>query len=392
MDSKKEALAVEKEMIKWRRYLHQHPELGYDLENTVKFVCEKLDEFGVPYDKNVGSKCSVIAKIKGEKGPGKTIALRADMDALPVFENTDLEFKSLIDGRMHACGHDGHIAIMLGTVKILSEHRNEFGGTVKVIFQPAEELGTGAKGICDAGVLDDVSEIIGLHDGNVGNDKPDGALCLSKGPMMACMDKFTIDIIGKGCHGSMPENGVDPITIGAQIVNALQLLRSREIDSRDPGVISVCVFQAGSAFNTIDASAHLEGTVRAVTPEVREYMAKRIGEVAKQVATGLRGDVKYEFFFQPPPLVNNKDVAEKVIATIEKIFPGDVVLFDKPIMGGEDFAWYLEKVPGTFFFLQNPKEVRGKKYLGHSDCFDLDESKLKKGTAIFVQYVLDQLG
>lgn len=388
MDVLKEVEKIEQEMISWREYLHENAEVGFDLPNTVAFVCKKLDEFGIPYQKDVGSPCSVVGMINGDK-EGKTIAIRADMDALPVEEKTGLSFAAK-NGNMHACGHDAHTAILLGTAKVIQENRNSLNGRVKLIFQPAEELGTGSKGICEAGALKDVDEIIGLHVGRM-DDAPNGTLIFSEGSMLACMDKFTLKIIGIGAHGSQPESSVDPITIGAQIVSAIQNIRSRELDSREPGVITIGSFHAGSAFNIIPQEAFIEGTVRAVNQETREFIAKRIGEVAESVAKGLRAKTEYEFFFQPPPLVNTKEVTDRLIESAKKLFPDKIKMQEKPVMGGEDFAWYLEEVPGAFVFLQNPMEIEGRTWPHHNCRFALDESAFKNGVALFVQYVIDQL-
>lgn len=380
---------IEQEIVQWRRYLHQNPEVGFELPNTVDFVCKKLDEFGIKYDKNI-AKSAVIGYIHGS-GDGDVIALRADMDALPVCEKTGLEYSSK-NSFMHACGHDAHTAILLGVAKVLNGLKNEFAGTVKLIFQPAEEKGTGSVDICEKGVLDDVKEILGLHVGCISDEVKNGDFLFAHGSMMACMDKFSIKVNGIGAHGAYPSFSVDPIVIGSHIVVAIQELLGREIMPTEPAVITVGQFHSGSAFNIIPQDAYLEGTVRAVTNETRELIARRIGEIASGIAKTFRGSVEYEFFRQPPPLINNPEVTDKAIKAAKELFPESVKLMEKPVMGGEDFAWYLEKVPGTFIFLSTPCAIDGKIWPHHNPKFALDESQFFKGVALFVNYIMQELG
>lgn len=389
MDILKLAQNVEEDVIKWRRYFHENPEVGFDLPKTVKYITERLDEMGIPYETEVGAPSSVVAFIQGgEEGP--TLALRGDTDALPMGEETDFDFKSKNEN-MHACGHDAHAAILLGAAKVLQENKDQLKGNVKLIFQPAEELGTGAKKMVEAGVMEDVDRIIGLHVGNIAENIPHGSIVFSHGPMMSCMDKFKITVKGVAAHGSTPERSIDPVVIGAEIVTGLQIIRSREIDSRDPGVISVGSLHAGSAFNIIPETCELEGTVRALTNETREFMAKRIGEIAENIAKAYRAEIDYEFFFQPPPLVNDEEVSKDLMESSRKLFPEDIIHLEKPVMGGEDFADFLQEKPGAYIFLETPKEVDGRVWPHHNSKFALDESQFKKGVAIFVQYALDYL-
>lgn len=384
-----EAKKIEQEVIEWRRHLHENPEVGFDLDNTIDFVCKKLDEMGVSYDRNI-AKSAVIAEIKGKSG-GKTISLRADMDALPVKEETGLEFASK-NNCMHACGHDSHTAMLLGACKLINGFKDELKGNVKFIFQPAEELGVGSVDIIDKGVLDDVDEILAVHVGNLTTEgKKSGELFFSEGSMMACMDKFQITVKGKGAHGAYPAESIDPIVIASNIVMALQEIVSREILPTRPAVVSVCQFHAGTAFNIIPGEVKLEGTVRAVTNEDRDIIAKRIGEIAEGIAKSYRGEVVYDFFWQPPPLVNDPEVARKIKKTAEKLFPEDVRDLKDPVMPGEDFAWYLEKVPGSFVFLFNPMEIDGQKWAHHNSRFAIDEAQFIKGYSLFAQYVYDEL-
>lgn len=389
MDILKKVKEIEKDIISWRRHLHQNPEVGFELPNTIDFVCKKLDEFGIKYDRNA-AKSAVIGYIHGAE-KGDVIALRADMDALPVCEATGLDFASK-NSFMHACGHDAHTSILLGAAKVLNDLKGSFKGTVKLIFQPAEELGTGSVDICEKGILDDVKEIIGLHVGCISDEAKPGEFLFSKGSMMACMDKFSIKVKGVGAHGAYPSLSVDPVVIGSHIVVAIQEILGREVHPTEPAVITVGQFHSGSAFNIIPSEAYLEGTVRAVTNETRELIAKRIEEVASNIAKAFRGSIEYQFFRQPPPLINDAKVTDKAMGAAKELFPNDVKLMQRPVMGGEDFAWYLEKVPGSFIFLSTPSPIEGKVWPHHNPKFALDESQFYKGTALFVAYVMQELG
>lgn len=384
---KEDVKLIMDEVIKNRRYLHENPETGFDLTNTVDFVKKRLDEYGIEYRTDIG-KSAVVAVINPNKG--RTIALRADMDALPVEEQTGLPFASK-NGKMHACGHDAHTSMLLGVAKILNERKDEINGTVKLIFQPAEELGTGSKFLCEDGVMDDVDEIIGLHVGNISSQTGSGYLLFARGSMMACMDKFKIKVIGKGSHGAYPQNSHDPVVIGSYIVTALQEIVSREMDPTDPGVVTMGMFHSGTAFNIIPATAELEGTVRAVTDETREFIQKRIGEIADGVAKTFRANVEYEYFWQPPPVVNDAEVSDKLIKVAKELYPDNVEEMEKPVMGGEDFAWYLQEKPGAFFLLQNPMEIDGQVWAHHNPKFALDEQYFDKGMAVMIGYVLNEL-
>lgn len=389
MEIKNSVNNIMKDVVEWRRYLHRHPETGFDLENTVRFVCEKLDEMRIEYETNVGSKCSIIAYINKGKN-GKCIALRADMDALPVKEITNLEFSSENDN-MHACGHDAHTAGLLGVCKLLKERENELNGSVKFIFQPAEEIGTGAIGIIEKGVLDNVDEIIGLHVGNIYPEGAKGNLVFKKGPMMASMDKFIIKVKGQGSHGAYPNLSKDPVVTASHIVAGIQEILGREINPVEPAVVTIGTIHGGSAFNIIPETVELTGTARAVNNETREYLHKRIGEIASNIAAAFRCETEYEFFYQPPPLINDENVTIKVMEVAKKLYPGTVEEMKAPVMGGEDFAWYLKKIPGTFFFLHNPLEIDGKVWPHHNPRFAIDEDYLDRGIAVMTEYVSEFL-
>lgn len=391
MDVLKEIKNVNEDLIKWRRHLHENPELGFDLDNTCEFVSKKLDEFGIENHRNF--KGAVIGYINPDS-EGKVIALRADMDALPVCEDTGLEFESKVKGRMHACGHDAHTAQLLAASKVLADNKDKINGKVMLIFQPAEELGTGSVEIANSEEFSKVDEVLGCHDGNLlkGSEVQPGSLIFSKGPTMATMDKFTIDVKGKGSHGSQPENSVDPIVIASYIVTTVQEIISREVSPLDSAVVSFGVLDSGSAFNIIPETAHLEGTTRTLTPEMRDFIEKRLKEIAEGIGNTFRAEIVFEFFRQPPPVITDEDITEKLMQSARKLFPDKVVEMKKPLMGGEDFAFYLEKKPGSFFFLANPKEIDGKTYAHHNPKFALSEDYMHEVPAVMVQYIMDELG
>lgn len=389
MDIKQEVAKVIDDVIKWRRYLHENPEVGFDLPNTVKYVDEKLTEMNVEHEVN-NEKSYIVAWLNKEK-EGKTIGVRADMDALPVKEESEVEFKSKTEGKMHACGHDAHTSMLLGVVKVLSDMKNELNGRVKFIFQPAEELGTGAKVVCDDGFMNDVDEIIGLHVGNLSEEATPGDLVFSRGPMLATMDRFKIKVNGKGAHGSTPQDSIDPITISAYIITSLQTIVSREKDPRDPAVVTIGMFNSGSAFNIIPETAEIEGTVRVLTNKDRDFVEKRIGEIAEGVAKSFRANIDYEYMRQPPPVVNTAEVADKLINISKELYPENTVVMSRPVMGGEDFAWYLQEKPGSFFFLMNPLQCQGKFWPHHNPHFSLDERFFNRGMEVMAKFVIDEL-
>lgn len=385
------AKEVLEDVVKWRRDLHQIPEVGQELPKTAKYICKQLEDLAISYRKGVGLDSAIVGEIVGRKGPGRTLALRADMDALPVHEETGLSFAST-NGNMHACGHDAHVAILLGAAKVLNELREEFSGKIVLLFQPAEEISAGAKPMIDAGAIDGVDGILGLHVGNISSQGEPGKALFSKGSMMACLDKWNLKIKGIGSHGAYPHNSHDPVVMAGNIISAIQTIISREIDPVDPGVITVGKINGGTAYNVIPGEVELEGTTRAVNKETREFLARRIGEVAKLTAEVSRGSVEYNYEFGAPPVVNDQDFATNAMeSTIKVLGDNNVALLDNPVMGGEDFSYYLEKVPGTFIFLSNPCDIDGIIYPHHNSKFDIDEQYLDRGVAIFLQVALDYL-
>lgn len=380
------------EVINWRRDLHQIPEIGNDLPQTSAYVCKQLDAMGVSYTKGVGIEHAIVATIEGTKeGQGKTLALRADMDALPVAEETGLPFAST-NGNMHGCGHDAHTAVLLGAIKVLNDMKDQFSGKVVFLFQPGEEVSAGAEPMVKAGVLDGVDGIIGIHVGNISSDGAPGIAYFKTGSLMACLDKWTMTVTGVGSHGAYPHQSHDPVVMQAHIITAIQEIISRELNPVDPGVVTVGIVNGGTGYNVIPGSVYLEGTARAVRQDTREYIAKRIGEIAEGVAKSFRGTVDYNYIFGAPPVVNDGDFTNMVMESSKKALGEEnVAVLDNPVMGGEDFSYYLEKVPGTFIFLANPLAIDGVCYPHHNSKFAIDEQYFDRGIAIFVQSALDFL-
>jgi amidohydrolase len=387
---KKRALEIAGDITAWRRELHRIPETGIHTPNTQAFICAELDKMGIPYRKDVGGDgCTgVVALIEGKQpGSGKVFAVRADCDGLPIVEETGLPFSSTNEN-MHACGHDAHSAIALGTAKIIKENADKLEGRVKILFQPGEEgnpVGPGgAKRMLDDGALENPRPdvIAGLHVGKLGSSLALGAFGFRRESLMACMDRFEIVVKGVGSHGSAPQNSVDPIMIAAQIISAIQTIVSREFSPLVPVVISFGSIHAGSAFNIIPSECKLSGTIRALKNDIRKTLAQRIGEIAKSVAEGMRGSVEYDFNWDgPAPVVNNPGVAADFEKVAETLFPGEVVEMEEPNMGGEDMAFFLDTVPGVFFFF-NTCDAEKHKYYHHNSKFDIDDTILWKGSAV----------
>jgi hippurate hydrolase len=367
-------------IVALRRDIHREPELGFDTGKTAAKVLAALD--GLPLDLETGvAQNGIVATLEGEGG-GPTVALRADMDALPIQEETGLPFASEIEGKMHACGHDGHTSMLVGAAHVLSGMRDRLGGTVKFIFQPAEEGGGGGKVMVDEGVADDVSSIFALH---LWPGLPFGKVATKAGPIMAAADAFEMEVRGSGGHGAMPHLAADAVVMAAQIVTALQTIVSREVDPVEPAVLTVGEIGAGTAFNIIPEKARIGGTVRTLNPDLRKMMPERIEELARGVAKGMRGDVALDYTFSYPVTVNDEDAAARALSVADDLFGGDSVLeLPNPSMGGEDFAYFLEKVPGAFIWLGVGEDASGL----HTPRFAFDEDILPRGAALFAALAL----
>ncbi|MDP9363396.1 MAG: amidohydrolase [Chloroflexota bacterium] len=362
-----------------RRHFHEHPELGFQEVETSRFVAERLRALGVEDIRTGIAQTGVTGLIRGTApGEGKTVLLRADMDALPIQEENEVDYRSKHDGVMHACGHDAHTAMLLGTARLLQDRRDAFAGTVKLLFQPAEEGGGGAKVMIDEGVLEDpkVDAAFGIH---VAQEVPLGRIELRAGPAMAASDSFRFTIKGKGGHGARPQSTIDPIAIGAQIVVALQTVVSRELDPTTEGVVTVGAFRAGEAANVIPDTAELRGTVRSFTPENRQLMAERIEALVRGIAGAMRAEVDFAYRFGYPPTVNDPAMTELVRSAVAEVVGPEGVL-DGPLhMGAEDFSYFLERVPGCFWFVGSKNEERGLVWGHHHPRFDIDEAAMGVG-------------
>lgn len=382
---------LEQKVINWRRYLHKIPEIGNDLPLTTAYLKKVLDEFSVEYSTDFPNDSSILVTIKGDKESKKCIALRADTDALPIKECLDLPFKST-NQNMHACGHDAHAAMMLGAIFSLNQIKDKLSGTVKFLLQPGEETATGAVDMIKAKALENVDFILGLHNGNTTDELKDGKIGVKYGSMMACMDKFEIKVKGKASHGAYPHMSIDPIVTANQIISAIQNIVSREISAVDTAVISVCMVNAGSAFNIIPDDVKIVGTVRAVSKEVRSYIAKRIEEISKNIAIAMRAKAEYEYSYGPPPVVNNNEIVDFAKqSAINALGKENVQILEKPILAGEDFSYYLEETKGAYVFLKNPLYVDGVAYPHHNGKFGLNEKYFINGVKFLVQAVYDYL-
>ena len=389
----KECKGLQDYIVGIRRALHQIPELGTDLPKTQAAICAELDKLGIPYKKNQGDS-GLIGMIHGGK-PGKTILLRADIDALPIKEDTGLPFASKHEGCMHACGHDNHAAMLLGALRVLNEHKAELTGNVKFVFQTGEEISRGAKVAIKEGVMDGVDAVFGTHIGSILDPNiPAGTFIVVPGCAMASFDRFVLTVKGTGCHGSTPEKGVDPITIASNIVLSLQEVIAREIAAPKAAVLTIGKIAGGFAYNVIPNEVVIEGTIRAFEDSVRQYLAKRIGEIAKGVAATFRGGCDFEMDWGAPPVVNDEAMAKLAGEAAKKVLGAENVITSMPApnMAGEDFAYYLEKAPGAFMFLSSSNHEKHTDIPHHNPKFDVDEDVLYRGSAVFVGLVEEFLG
>jgi amidohydrolase len=372
----------------WRRDIHEHPELLYDVHRTAAFVADRLREFGCDEVATGLGQTGVVGVIKGKKPAGngdvKVIGLRADMDALPIEEDTDLPYASKAPGLMHACGHDGHTAMLLGAARYLAETRN-FAGDAVVIFQPAEEGGAGAAAMIKDGLMDrfGIEQVYGMHNGP---GIPVGSFAIRHGPIMAATDSVDIKIEGHGGHAARPHKCIDSVLVGAQLITALQQIVSRNVDPLESAVISMCEFHAGNARNVIPQTAELRGTVRTLTPEVRELVQKRVREVVAGVAqiTGAKINLVYQRGY--PVTVNH--AAQTALATrIAKDVAGDGNVHEtQPMMGAEDFSYMLEARPGAFIFCGN-----GDSAGLHHPAYNFNDEAIVYGTSYWIKLVENTL-
>ena len=378
------------EVVANRRYLHQHPELSFHEEQTSRFVAEKLRDLGIETHTGIATN-GVLGILRGAR-PGKTVLLRADMDALPIEELNDVPYKSQTPGVMHACGHDAHTAILLGVARLLSERTGEFAGTVKLAFQPAEEVAPGgAKPMIEAGVMENphVDAAFGVH---MAQELPAGTIGITPGPLCAAPDFFVATIKGLGGHAARPHAAVDPVVVAAHCIVALQTLVSRETNPLRPAVITVGQLQAGTVSNVIPEEAVLRGTVRTFDEETRQHIAKRLGEVIEGIATAMRATASVEYIFGYPPLINDVAMTGLVREVVTDLLGPDRVLEREPGMVGEDMAYFLQQAPGCFFQVGTNNPERGLIYGHHHPRFDIDdEQSLPVGVAAVTSVALRYL-
>ncbi len=372
---------LQSDIAAWRQDIHAHPELLYDVTRTAGSVAEKLREFGCDEVVPGIGRTGVVGVIRGRKGAGRAIGLRADMDALPIEEATNLPYKSTIPGKMHACGHDGHTAMLLGAARYLAETRN-FAGTAVVIFQPAEEGGAGGKAMVEDGMMDrfGIAEVYGMHNFP---GLPVGQFSIRPGPIMAAADYISIEIEGKGAHAARPHLGIDSVLVGAQIVNNLQSIVSRNVDPLKSAVVSICVFRAGNADNVIPQTAQLRGTARSLTPAVQDLLEKRIPEIVEGTAKlyGATARVRYRRGY--PVLENHADQTDFAAAVAGEVAGQDKVdIAMAPVMGAEDFSYMLKARPGAFIFVGN-----GDSAGLHHPAYNFNDEAIPYGTSYWVKLV-----
>ncbi len=384
MDTSKiilEAKNIESWIIEKRRTIHQHPELMYEEFETSKLVQETLSDLNIEYENDIAI-TGVVGTIGDGTGP--CIALRADMDALPIHEETDIDFRSKIDGKMHACGHDCHTAMLLGAARLLKENEKEIKGTIKLIFQPAEEGGAGGKMMRDQGVLQNpqVEQIYALH---VAGTMPMGTLASREGTILAATSTVNILVKGNGGHAAAPHQTIDPVITGAKIIVELQTIISRELNPLESGVISITMIKGGNASNVIPSNMEMEGTIRSLTLEGILKLQKRVKELAEGIAIANRCEAEVSFPGNDyPPTMNAAECWDLGKSSAEEILGKENVSEMSPIMGGEDFAYYTQEIPGCFSFLGVGNPDMAAIYDVHHPMFKVDEEALSLGTAIHV--------
>jgi amidohydrolase len=363
-----------------RRHFHEHPELGFEEVETSRVVAERLRSFGFDEVQTGVAVTGVVGLLHGSR-PGKVVALRADMDALPIQEENEVEYRSRHEGVMHACGHDAHTAMLLGVARILADKRDAFAGTIKFLFQPAEEGRGGAKAMVEAGVLENphVDAVFGLH---VAQDVPAGMVIARDGAAMMGGDMFKITVTGKGGHGALPHLTIDPIVAGSAIVTAVQTIVSRNVDPVTPGVVTIGSFHAGEAANVIPNTAEMTGTIRTVSIEQREMMLERLSMIATGIGKTLRAEVEIDVPFGVPPTVNTPEMAALVREVATGIIGAERVMQGPLISASEDFSEFLAVAPGCFFMVGTKNDDKGMIWGHHHPRFDIDEEPMSVGMAV----------
>jgi len=378
-----EAGRHQERLIRLRRDIHRHPELSWKETRTQGVICRELDELGIPYEKVCGT--GVIAVLRGERS-GPVVGLRADMDALPITEKGKAEYSSENQGVMHACGHDCHVAMLLVAARILKAHENELCGTIKLIFQPAEEVIEGAHAMYTLPQLADVEQIFGAH---VWIDLPVGMISAEVGPRMASADNIYLTVEGKSAHGAQPHQSADAIVAACAIVNALQTVVSRTVDPLEPIVVTIGTIAGGTSSNIIANEVKLSGTVRSFQPAVRDAVERRLEQIACTTAQAYGTTCRFEYRRCTPATINEAASTEIARKAVKTLFGDSALAHLKETTGGEDFAWFLERIPGCYVFVGARNEETGKCWPHHHECFDIDERALVNGAAVLAQVGLN---
>ncbi|MCJ7993895.1 amidohydrolase [Rhizobium cremeum] len=372
------ASELQQEVAGWRRHLHENPELLFDVYDTSAFVAEKLKEFGCDTVQTGIGRTGVVGIIKGSRGEGRVIGFRADMDALPIYETSGREWSSRTPGKMHACGHDGHTAMLLGAAKYLAETRN-FKGSVAVIFQPAEEGGGGGLEMVNDGMMETfgISQVFGMHNAP---GLPVGHFATRDGSVMAAADEFEIIVHGRGGHAAQPHTTIDPVLVSSHVVIALQAIASREVDPLKSVVVTVATVHGGEASNVIANTVKLTGTVRTLLPETRDYAEKRLGEIARGIAAGFGASVDVHYRRGYPVTFNHAEETEFALGVMRKVAGEKAVEGNMPpLMGAEDFSYMLEARPGAFVFIGN-----GDSANLHHSAYDFNDEAIPYGISYWV--------
>lgn len=383
------ARALGPRIVADRRTIHSHPEMAYEEEQTSILVQARLRDLGIPFRAGL-AKTGVVAQINGDLGDGPCVLLRADMDALPIEERSGVAFASEVPGVMHACGHDAHTAMLLGAAQLLLDRKSTFKGTVKLMFQPAEEGGAGAARMIEDGVLTgpEVDAAFMLH---VRPELDAGQVSVGAGPLLAGADAFTITVEGRGAHAARPHQAIDPVVVGAQIVLAVQTMVAREVDPTVPAVVTLGSFNAGNRSNVIADRAVLRGTIRAFDDDLFSHLEKRLTDIVTGVASALRARARIEFEMRYPPSVCDSAMADRLGSSARTLLGPEAVHVSEPQMGAEDFAFVLQKVPGAMLWLGVKKPEWAEPKPLHTATFDIDESALPVGSSTLAGVALDYL-
>ena len=366
------------DMVGWRRHLHAHPELSSHEFETTRFVADLLDSWGLEVQRALPT--GAVARIGGRRGAGPTLALRADIDALPVTERSGVAFASTVPGRMHACGHDGHTAMLLAAARVLAAQADDLEGEVRLIFQPAEEtIEGGARPLIEAGAMEGVDAVLGLH---LWSELPTGSVGVAPGPVLASMDEFRVVVRGAGGHGAQPHKGRDALLTAAYLVTAMQSLVSRRVDPMEPAVVTVGTFEAGSAFNVLADEARLTGTARALSEDIRSRLAGELETVVREGAASFGTEAEFAYLRGAPVLVNDPGMVALVAGVAADLVGRDRVSAMKPMMGGDDFAEYARLVPGAYAFVG--AAPAGGALPHHHPRFGIDEAALETGLRLLL--------